>query len=307
MTLIYLDDQFAVHDTGNHPECIERITRLNAAIRASEVLSTATFPVWQNASQPQITSVHSPEYVQQLESWCAAGAGRIEADTVVSQGSWLAAVRGAGAAIDAVNRVVDEEAKRAFCAIRPPGHHALPGGPMGFCLLNNIAIAARSAIARGLRSVLIVDWDVHHGNGTQDAFYEDGQIGFYSIHRSPFYPGTGAKDETGSGRGLGWIYNEPVSADISKKQFLDCFQRGVEDLAGRVKPELILLSAGFDAHQNDPVGGLCLEEQDYGDLTAWLIDVAENYCGGKLVSLLEGGYHLTHMPSSALEHVEKLM
>lgn len=304
--LLYLDDCFAEHDTGSHPECIARIRNVNESLRREGWLDKAKCPSWDAASLPELQRVHQKEYIHQLEAWCAAAAGRIEADTVVSTGSWLAATRGAGAAIDATRQVIDGQSKTAFCAIRPPGHHAIPTGPMGFCLLNNVAIAAKSAISCGLSRVMIIDWDVHHGNGTQDTFYDDGQVAFFSIHRSPFYPGTGAADETGTGKGLGWIANAPVRADISVKKFFDVFQREIEDLATRVQPELILLSAGFDAHIADPVGSLCLEEQHFSDLTRIVKQLAATYCDGRIVSLLEGGYHLDHMPMSVLAHVSEL-
>ena len=304
--LLYLDDCFADHDTGSHPECIARIRNVNDMLRREGWLEKAECPAWNAASLAELQRVHDKEYIRQLESWCAAAAGRIEADTVVSTGSWLAATRGAGAAIDATQQVIDGRSPTAFCAIRPPGHHAIPSGPMGFCLLNNVAIAAKSAISSGLERVMIIDWDVHHGNGTQDTFYDDGQVAFFSIHRSPFYPGTGAADETGSGKGLGWTANAPVPADISVKRFFDLFQRGMEDLAARVQPELILLSAGFDAHVADPVGSLCLEEPHFAELTDLVKQVAATYCKGRIVSLLEGGYHLEHMPLSLLAHVTEL-
>jgi acetoin utilization deacetylase AcuC-like enzyme len=301
-----MDDRFAGHDTGSHPECVARITQLNATLREAGWREAAECPEWSEATIAQITRNHSTEYVQQLRKWCQASAGQIEADTVVSRGSWSCALRCSGAAIDAVQRVMRSEDTSAFCAMRPPGHHALPSGPMGFCLLNHVAIAARAALADGLERVLIVDWDVHHGNGTQDAFYEDGQVGFYSIHRSPFYPGTGARDETGSGRGLGWTFNEPVAAGISTQDYFEVFRRGVEEMATRVRPQLVLLSAGFDSHLADPVGGLCMEDTDFGPLTRIVRNVADSHCDGRLVSLLEGGYHLTHMPASALEHLNAL-
>lgn len=304
--LLYLDDVFAQHDTGGHPESIHRITRLNSLLRETGWPDRATCPEWDEASLDQLKRVHTPEYIQQLQQWCEQAAGRIEADTVVSPGSWSAALRGAGAAIHAVGEVVSGVHARAFCAVRPPGHHAIPTGAMGFCLVNNVAIAAQAALQMGLERVLVVDWDVHHGNGTQDTFYESDQVGFFSIHRSPFYPGTGSQAETGTGSGLGWTLNAPVGADTSTKEFFDRFTRGLEDIARRVKPQLILLSAGFDAHRLDPVGSLCLEDEDFGPLTKIVRDAAGSYCDGKVVSLLEGGYHLEHMPRSVLQHLTAL-
>ena len=177
---------------------------------------------------------------------------------------------------------------------------------MGFCLFNNVAIAAHAAISAGVHRVMIIDWDVHHGNGTQDVFYEDGRVAFFSIHRSPFYPGTGKVTETGTRAGLGWIANEPVPEDIALKSFTERFTRGIDALAAKVRPELILLSAGFDAHRSDPVGSLCLADQDFGDLTRIVRNLAISHCDGKIVSLLEGGYHLEHLPMSVNAHLEEL-
>lgn len=304
--LLYHDNVFTQHDTGSHPECIARIERVNAMLESSGWIARANCPAWSAASRESIERVHRAAYFDQLKTWCEQAAGRVEADTVVSRGSWDAALRAAGAAIDAVQRVVQGEDQRAFCAIRPPGHHALADGPMGFCLFNNVAVAAHAAIAAGLQRVMIIDWDVHHGNGTQDVFYEDGRVAFYSIHRSPFYPGTGKVSETGTRAGLGWIANEPVTADITLKDFTDRFTRGIEALANRVKPELILLSAGFDAHRADPVGSLCLADEDFGSLTRIVRELAVSHCGGKIVSLLEGGYHLEHLPMSVNSHLSEL-
>lgn len=303
---LYMDDSLANHDTGKHPECPQRITLLNALLRQRGWDKRATCPQWAEADRDQLLSVHEAAYFDQLKDWCAAAAGRIEADTVVCRGSWTAALRAAGAAIEATRRVLTGKDKRAFCAIRPPGHHALPSGAMGFCLFNNVAIAAHAALAAGAERVLIVDWDVHHGNGTQDVFYSDGRVGFFSIHRSPFYPGTGAKNETGTGRGLGWIRNEPVPADITMRDFRDRFQRGLDDMLTKTRPNLILISAGFDAHRADPVGGLCLMEEDYLALTQTIVAAADAHAEGRIVSLLEGGYHLDHMPTSVDAHLEGL-
>ncbi|GAB5404529.1 MAG: histone deacetylase [Aureliella sp.] len=303
--LVYLDDSFQQHDTGKHPECPARIANLNSTLRSSGVLRHATLPEWQPAQLSDIQAVHSENYTRDLLAACDAGGGQIESDTFVSEQSWSVALLGAGAAIDATRRVIDGESDAAFCAVRPPGHHALPGGAMGFCLFNNIAVAARYALTKVDR-VMIVDWDVHHGNGTQDIFYSEERVGFFSIHRSPFYPGTGSRAETGTGAGLGMTLNAPVTADVSRTTFMREFEKGLNDLASRCSPDLILLSAGFDAHRNDPVGSLCLEEPDFQQLTQIVNDLAASFTGGKIVSLLEGGYHLEHMPRSALEHVQEL-
>ena len=185
----------------------------------------------------------------------------------------------------------------------PPGHHALQDAPMGFCLLNNISIAAQCARTLGCHSVLIVDWDVHHGNGTQASFWEDPSVGFVSIHRFPFYPGTGRKEETGAGAASGTKVNIPVPADTGPKSFLDQLATQTEKLAQKIKPDLILLSAGFDAHVADPVGGLSLEAEHYFEAGKWIAGLAREHCQGRLVSLLEGGYHLQHMPECVDAHL----
>jgi len=227
----------------------------------------------------------------------------VEVDTVVSKGSWRAARLAAGAVCDAVERIVSEKDTTAFCAIRPPGHHAMPRSAMGFCLLNNIAIGALHARSLGLDKVLVIDWDVHHGNGTQATFWEDPSVGFVSIHRFPFYPGTGRADETGSGAGLGTTVNIPVAASIGPVDFLDRLIEGADKLAATFKPDLILLSAGFDAHRLDPVGGLTLEAEHFERAGQWIARLARQHCGGRLVSVLEGGYHLQYMPECVDAHL----
>lgn len=303
---LYIDDSLAEHETGQHPESPQRIVKLNQLLRERGWHERANCALWDAATREQLQAVHDAAYVERLKNWCAQAAGRIESDTVVSRGSWDAALRAAGAAINATQRVLTSDDKLAFCAIRPPGHHALPSGPMGFCLFNNVAVAAHAALAAGAQRVLIIDWDVHHGNGTQDVFYEDGRIGFFSIHRSPFYPGTGAKAETGSGRGLGWIRNEPVAADITVRDFTNRFSAGLEDMLAKCQPDLLLVSAGFDAHRADPVGGLCLMEEDFYALAKTVRQAADAHAQGRVISLLEGGYHLDHMPSSVVAHLEGL-
>jgi acetoin utilization deacetylase AcuC-like enzyme len=246
--------------------------------------------------------------VAEVEAFARKGGGQIEADTVVSPRSYEVALKAAGAVCDAVQRVVQGKDKHALCLVRPPGHHALKDSAMGFCLFNNIAIAARTAIAElDLDRVLIVDWDVHHGNGTQDAFWEDGQVGFLSIHRWPFYPGTGRVDETGSGRGLGTKLNLPIEFGTSRDRYLDVLTDGLGHLADKIRPQLVLLSAGFDAHRQDPIGSLGLETEDFSTLTKVVLDVAEEYAGGKLVSVLEGGYNVRVIPQCVELHIKEML
>jgi acetoin utilization deacetylase AcuC-like enzyme len=194
----------------------------------------------------------------------------------------------------------------AFCAIRPPGHHATAGSAMGFCLFNAVAVAASHARAMGVDRVLIVDFDVHHGNGTQDIFYDDGQVGFLSIHRAPFYPGTGAAGETGTGAGLGATRNVPIAYGTPPVHYHAAFRSALEDMADTIRPQLVLVSAGFDAHHDDPVGGLGLEVDDFRTLTRGVLEVASTHAEGRLVSLLEGGYDLSALAHSVAAHLEAL-
>jgi acetoin utilization deacetylase AcuC-like enzyme len=301
MTLLYYSPTFLEHETGKHPENRGRIVQ--AAWRLLDERAAARFvrPQWQPATMERMVRVHSAEYVEAVRQYAERGGGQIEVDTVVSPQSFEVARLAAGAVCDAVERVVRGEDSLAFCLIRPPGHHALPVGAMGFCLLGNVAIASRVAIDElGLERVLIVDWDVHHGNGTQDMFWEDPQVGFFSIHRYPFYPGTGAADETGAGRGLGTTLNVPIEFGTPRREILAAFTTAVQSLADRIKPQLVFISAGFDAHRQDPIGSLGLESEDFEALARVVRDVAAVHAGGRIVSVLEGGYH----PQAVAESVE---
>ena len=306
MALLYLDDMFELHQTGNHPESVARITNLNRLLRSEKLDELVTCPNWEPATIEEVARVHDRAYLERIDRLCREEAGQIESDTWVSARSWDVALKVAGSAVDATKRLVEGGEKRAFCAVRPPGHHALADNPMGFCLINSVAIAAHAAFELGLERVLIVDWDVHHGNGTQDVFYEDPRTAFLSLHRSPFYPGTGSRQETGTGQGLGLTFNEPLSADANRLQFFDTFRRGLQNASEKIQPQLILLSAGFDALRDDPVGGLCLDTDDFSELTEILIQCSEAYCDGKILSLLEGGYNLQSMPQAALKHIRSL-
>ncbi len=305
---LYHSDQFAEHRTGaHHPECPARIERVNQHLKQLGLTDAAQPASWQPASLEALRRIHGDAYLQQVEEACKGGGGYIEADTVVSARSWEIARLAAGAAIDAVDRVLTSTDTRAFCAIRPPGHHALVAAPMGFCLLNNVAIAARHAVkAHQLDRVLIVDFDVHHGNGTQDVFYSDGQVAFLSMHRWPFYPGTGAAEETGTGRGLGLIKNIPLARSTPARDTCAAFEKGLNDLLQKFAPQLCLISAGFDAYHADPVGGLGLEPEHFATLTQSIISATNGSTQGKVVSLLEGGYHLEMLPLCLQSHLSSL-
>jgi acetoin utilization deacetylase AcuC-like enzyme len=299
---------FLEHQTGAHPERPLRLVAIERHLAESGLADRCQRPTWSPASAAQIERVHRPEYVAELQGYTAAGGGRIEADTVVSPRSLEAATLAAGAVCDAVRRVVAGEDRSALCLVRPPGHHALADAAMGFCLLGNIAIGARSAIDDlGLDRVLIVDWDVHHGNGTQAMFWEDEQVAFLSIHRWPFYPGTGDETETGAGRGLGTTVNLPVEFGTPLADYHARFERELAALAAKTRPQLVLVSAGFDAHREDPIGSLQLQTEDFARLTRTVLDVANAHCDGRVVSVLEGGYNPERLAESVGLHLGELL
>jgi acetoin utilization deacetylase AcuC-like enzyme len=292
MTLLYCPPCFLDHETGTHAERAERIRGMPERLAAAGLAGQCRSPEFQPVSRQRLARVHSPAYIDEVWAYAKSGGGYIESDTIVSPASYDVALMAAGSACDAVERLVRGEDTKALCLVRPPGHHAMVNHAMGFCIFNNIAVAARLAVdVLGLDRVLIVDWDIHHGNGTQAAFWEDPKVGFLSIHRWPFYPGTGDADETGGGRGLGLTLNLPVEYGTPRKDYLALFQNNLEKFAEKIKPQLVLLSAGFDTHRLDPVGDLGLETEDFTALTDMLLDVADTYASGRLVSVLEGGYN----------------
>ena len=308
MTLLYYDDLFLQHDTGSHPERAERLMQDWRHLERTTLADRCTRPAWESAGREQLTAVHGAEYADQVRRFAEQGGGRIEEDTVVSPASYDVATRAAGAVCDAVKRVVAGEDSQAMCLVRPPGHHALARRAMGFCLFNNVAIGAKLATGPlGLDRVLVVDWDVHHGNGTQEAFWRDPRVGYLSIHRWPFYPGTGAADETGSGDGLGTTLNLPVEMDTPRKDYLARFTTELECFADRIKPQLVILSAGFDSHRDDPVGSLGLESEDFAPLTEAVLNIAGAHAEGRLVSVLEGGYNPSILAGCVEIHLREML
>ena len=308
MTLLYYDPRFLEHDTGVHPEKPERLRRIVARLEASGLAAQCARPNWGPASRARLERVHEAGHVDRVAAMAARGGGRLDPDTVVSPASFDVAQLAAGAACDAVDRVIAGEAQTALCLVRPPGHHAIPERAMGFCLFNNIAIAASAARdEHQLDRVLVVDWDVHHGNGTQDIFYADGRVGFFSIHRWPFYPGTGDTDETGTGAGLGATFNRPVAFGTPRQTYRELFAAELEKFAARIRPQLVLVSAGFDSHRADPIGSLGLEIEDFAELTKIVRDVADVHAQGRVVSILEGGYNPPVLAECVEVHLRGLL
>jgi acetoin utilization deacetylase AcuC-like enzyme len=310
MALLYTDPLFLQHETGRHPETADRLRAITGRLEKAGLPAMCTPGSFTPLSEDEVRAVHAPEVVELVKQAAEQGGGYIEADTVVSPASFRVGLAAAGAACAAVDAVFAGPERVALCLVRPPGHHATPTRSMGFCLFNNVALAARRAIARhGVRRVLVVDWDVHHGNGTQDIFYEDPRVMFFSIHRfgHGFYPGTGAADETGSGAGLGTTLNAAVRYGTPRPEYHAAFRSCLEKAADRIKPELVLVSAGFDAHAADPIGSLDLETEDFLTLTRQVLDVARAHAGGRLVSCLEGGYNLTALAECVQAHLEELL
>ena len=308
MTVLYTDDRFLEHETGTHRERPERLKAITAELARTGLAAKCTPAETRTASVEEISRIHGAMYVTRVAEFANAGGGWIEQDTFLSRKSYEVARRAAGTSLAAVDAVMKGPEKSALCLIRPPGHHALVHDAMGFCLFNNIALAADHAIKQHkLERVLVIDWDVHHGNGTQDIFYERDEVWFLSAHRSPFYPGTGKKEETGSGKGLGTKFNLPVAFGTSRKDYLTQFESLLTDAATKCKPELVLISAGFDAHAEDPIGSLGLQTEDFETLTKLVRQVAQTHCKGRLVSCLEGGYNTQRLAESVACHLQTLL
>ena len=307
--LVYSPD-YKLHLAGvQHVECPERLDAVMAALADERFKGKLAEVAPRTATDDEILLVHTREYLAVARADIESSRpGLSTGDTAVTRDSLKAALLAAGGAIAAVDAVVEGRVKNAFCAVRPPGHHATPGRGMGFCVFGNVAIAARHAQKKHkFRRVLIADWDVHHGNGTQEAFYRDGSVLFFSTHQWPFYPGTGAASETGEGPGKGLIINCPFPRGSGRQEVLGAFRDKLVPAADRFKPDLVLVSAGFDSRKDDLLGGFTLDDEDFADLTAVMLDIARRHAGGRLVSVLEGGYNLAGLASAAAAHVGRLI
>ncbi len=290
-----------------HPERPERLQAVLRHLERSGYFNTCPNGVVREATIEELSRIHEPAYLRRVADLESEGGGMLDSDTWLLPGSNLAARLAAGAAIEAVAFVLGGDNRRALCLVRPPGHHARPGAGMGFCIYDNIALGAAEALVRfDLTRVLIVDFDVHHGNGTQEVFYDSPCVGFLSIHRYPFYPGTGARDETGTGPGLGNVMNIPLPYGTPRREYHAAFRTGLEKIADRIRPEIVLISAGFDAHAQDPIGDLGLEIDDFEALTREIVLVADTHAQGRIVSLLEGGYNVPILAGSVAAHLQAL-
>jgi acetoin utilization deacetylase AcuC-like enzyme len=293
---IYLE-----HDLRGHPENQQRLKKILSVLEGHGMLERLVHVPAVPVTKERLERAHEPHYIEQVRRVAQQGGGHLDADTYVRAASYEAALMAAGGLVEATRAVLDGELDNAFALVRPPGHHALRGRGMGFCLFNNVAIAARYALAeRGLERIFVVDFDVHHGNGTQDEFEADPAVMYVSTHQYPHYPGTGYWSETGSGDGEGSIINVPLGGGVGDQGFARIFREIVAPAAWRFQPGLILVSAGYDAHWDDPLAYMQLSIGGYAAIAQALRDLAEELCGGRVVFTLEGGYHLEALAYSVL-------
>jgi len=306
---IVLDKLYVDHDNGmGHPESQERILAIVDMLKFTKLFDEVVRIEPRDATREEITLVHTPEHYDNIASTKGRPKVFLDADTSTCPVSFDAALRAAGGMISAIDSVLSGEVDRAFPLVRPPGHHAEADRAMGFCLFNNVAVgAAYLTEVKGLERVLVIDWDIHHGNGTQHIFYDTSKVLYFSTHQYPFYPGTGAAEEVGSGEGKGYTVNVPMEPGMGDDEFIRIFEEILKPIIDQYKPEFILVSAGFDIYFEDPLGGMKVSPEGFAKLTRLLTDEADKICDGKIVFLLEGGYNLDGLWISTKEVIEELL
>lgn len=300
LAVIY-DSIYLEHNTVPHVEVAARLAHVVKTLETNNYFGQAPLVKPRRATESEVLRVHLPEYMERVRNFCRQGQRRLDPDTVVCPVSYEVAMWAAGGALTALEVVLDGRYKRAFALVRPPGHHALPERSLGFCIFNNLAVAARHALeVYGLERILVVDWDYHHGNGTEAAFYDDPRVLFFSIHSAFGFPGTGHPDEIGQGPGTSFNINIPLPEGAGDKECEQAFQEVLVPVADYYRPELILVSAGQDGHRQDPIAGFNLTSAGFGRLATIVKEIATTHCGGRIVATLEGGYHLDGLAHSVM-------
>ncbi len=307
-TAFVFSGQYLNHRTRFHPETSARLSAIINQLKQDGLWPRLAHLTPRPATLDALAQIHSREHIRHVESACRQQAHYLDQDTMISRESYQIARLAAGGVLVAIDGIMSAEIENAFCALRPPGHHAEHSRAMGFCLFNNIAVAARYAQRKhGLKRILIIDWDAHHGNGTQNAFYADPTVFYCSLHQFPHYPGSGTAQEIGQGPGKGFTLNLPMPAGAGDAEYIQAMSASLVPAANEFSPDLVLISAGFDAHQADPLSALNVTNQGFSELTKIVMRIADTNCDGRLISVLEGGYDLQALGEAVAAHLKALL